>query len=276
MTKIADLETPCVVIDVRKVEANLARAQAHSVANGYALRPHIKTHKLPRFARRQVELGAVGITAQKLGEAEVMADAGLTDIFVPYNIVGDKKLARLAALNERITLSVTADSPDTRRGLCGDLRHARQAAHRPRSSATPAVGAAACSRRRRRSPWRGTSRHVAGPALRRADDLSAARQVRRGRHMARRCQGHDRASRGSPCRASPPATVPTCGTPATPSSPSAAPAPTSISTARRSMPASRPSPTAPSPSSPPWSPGPHPAGQSLIPARNLSPATPSD
>ncbi len=116
MAKIADLETPCVVIDLAKVEANLARAQAHSVANGYALRPHIKTHKLPRFAKRQVELGAVGITAQKLGEAEVMADAGLTDIFVPYNIVGDKKLERLAALNERITLSVTADSPDTLAG----------------------------------------------------------------------------------------------------------------------------------------------------------------
>lgn len=113
MPKIADLETPCVVIDLAKTEANLARVQAHATANGYALRPHIKTHKLPRFAQRQVELGAVGITAQKLGEAEVMADAGLTDIFVPYNIVGDGKLARLAALNDRITLSVTADSPDT-------------------------------------------------------------------------------------------------------------------------------------------------------------------
>jgi D-serine deaminase-like pyridoxal phosphate-dependent protein len=113
MPKIADLETPCVVIDLAKTEANLARVQAHARANGYALRPHIKTHKLPRFAKRQVELGAVGITAQKLGEAEVMADAGLTDIFVPYNIVGAGKLARLAALNERVTLSVTADSPDT-------------------------------------------------------------------------------------------------------------------------------------------------------------------
>jgi D-serine deaminase-like pyridoxal phosphate-dependent protein len=68
---------------------------------------------LPRFAKRQIELGAVGITAQKLGEAEVMADAGIADIFVPYNIVGRTKLARLAALNERITISVTADSPDT-------------------------------------------------------------------------------------------------------------------------------------------------------------------
>ncbi|MEP7241365.1 MAG: D-TA family PLP-dependent enzyme [Devosia sp.] len=107
------LETPCVIIDVARVEANLARVQAHATANGYQLRPHIKTHKLPRFAQRQVALGAVGITAQKLGEAEVMADAGLTDIFVPYNIVGDHKLMRLVALNRRITLSVTADSDAT-------------------------------------------------------------------------------------------------------------------------------------------------------------------
>jgi D-serine deaminase-like pyridoxal phosphate-dependent protein len=101
------------VVDLARVEANLARAQAHATANGYALRPHIKTHKIPRFAARQVELGAVGITAQKLGEAEVMADAGIADIFMPYNIVGATKLSRLAALNDRVTLSVTADSPDT-------------------------------------------------------------------------------------------------------------------------------------------------------------------
>lgn len=113
MTSIDDLETPCVVVDLARVEANLRRAQDHANAHGYRLRPHIKTHKLPRFARRQVELGAVGITAQKLGEAEVMADAGLTDIFVPYNIVGDRKLSRLRALNDRIRIAVTADSAET-------------------------------------------------------------------------------------------------------------------------------------------------------------------
>lgn len=110
---IDDLETPCVLIDLDRVEANLKRAQDHANANGYALRPHIKTHKLPRFAKRQVELGATGITVQKLGEAEVMADAGLSDIFLPYNIIGASKLQRLKALNERVTLAVTADSPDT-------------------------------------------------------------------------------------------------------------------------------------------------------------------
>lgn len=120
MTKtIAELETPCVLIDIDRVEANLKRAQAHADANGYKLRPHIKTHKLPRFAKRQVELGAIGITVQKLGEAEVMADAGLTDIFLPYNIIGATKLARLKALNGRVGLAVTADSPDTVAGYAG-------------------------------------------------------------------------------------------------------------------------------------------------------------
>lgn len=126
MPKIADLETPCVVIDLAKTEANLARAQAHATANGYALRPHIKTHKLPRFAKRQVELGAIGITAQKLGEAEVMVDAGLTDIFVPYNIIGASKLARLVALNERVTMSVIADSPDTVAGYAATFRERKK------------------------------------------------------------------------------------------------------------------------------------------------------
>lgn len=109
----SDLETPCVLIDLERVEANLKRAQAHADARGLKLRPHIKTHKLPRFAKRAVELGAVGITVQKLGEAEVMADAGLDDLFLPYNIVGAHKLERLRALNERVSLKMTADSPDT-------------------------------------------------------------------------------------------------------------------------------------------------------------------
>ncbi len=112
-TRIEALETPAVLIDLDQVEANLARAQAEADRLGLKLRPHIKTHKLPRFAKRQVELGAVGITVQKLGEAEVMADAGLTDLFLPYNILGPSKLARLRALNARVKLAVTADSPDT-------------------------------------------------------------------------------------------------------------------------------------------------------------------
>ena len=64
-----------------------------------------------------MEAGATGITCQKIGEAEVMADAGLTDIFLPYNIIGKAKLARLLALHKRAKLSVTADSRETIDGL---------------------------------------------------------------------------------------------------------------------------------------------------------------
>lgn len=116
MTSLFDIETPAVLIDLDKVETNLRRAQAFADQHGLRLRPHIKTHKLPRFAQQQVALGAVGITCQKLGEAEVMADAGLTDILLPYNILGASKLERLRALAARIALSVTADSAITVKG----------------------------------------------------------------------------------------------------------------------------------------------------------------
>jgi D-serine deaminase-like pyridoxal phosphate-dependent protein len=95
--RVSDIDTPAVLIDLDRVEANLARAQAYAEAHGLRMRPHVKTHKLPQLARRQVELGAIGITCQKIGEAEAMADGGLSDIFLPYNILGQAKLARLAA-----------------------------------------------------------------------------------------------------------------------------------------------------------------------------------
>ncbi|MER9653646.1 D-TA family PLP-dependent enzyme [Mesorhizobium sp. M0152] len=117
MPTINDLDTPSILIDAARAEANIARAQAHADKNGLKLRPHIKTHKLPYWAKKQVAAGAVGITCQKIGEAEVMADAGLTDIFLPYNILGRPKLERLLALHRHVTLSVTADSMETVEGL---------------------------------------------------------------------------------------------------------------------------------------------------------------
>jgi D-serine deaminase-like pyridoxal phosphate-dependent protein len=107
---IDDVETPALLIDLNRVEANLARAQDYADSHGLPLRPHIKTHRLPRFALAQVALGARGITCQKLGEAEVMADAGLDDILVTFNILGTSKLERLAALHDRIRIGVVADN----------------------------------------------------------------------------------------------------------------------------------------------------------------------
>lgn len=117
MTAFKQLDTPLVLIDLDKVESNLKAAQDAADRAGIALRPHIKTHKLPRFAHRQVALGAVGITVQKLGEAEVMADAGLDDLLLTFNIVGEKKRARLKALHDRVTIRVVADSAETVAGL---------------------------------------------------------------------------------------------------------------------------------------------------------------
>src|ERR1044072_1053602 len=102
-TLVQDLDTPAVVIDLDIVEANIRRAQEILAGHGLANRPHIKTHKIPALAKMQMEAGAVGITCQKLGEVEVMAEAGAADdILLTYNIIGDAKTERLPALIKRL------------------------------------------------------------------------------------------------------------------------------------------------------------------------------
>ncbi|GBD49366.1 alanine racemase [Methylopila sp. Yamaguchi] len=109
--------TPSVVVDLDVVEANIARVQALCDNAGVANRPHIKTHKSPELAKLQVAAGARGITCQKLGEAEVMADAGLDDILISYNLLGERNVGRLGALLARAQVTVAADSPVTVDGL---------------------------------------------------------------------------------------------------------------------------------------------------------------
>jgi D-serine deaminase-like pyridoxal phosphate-dependent protein len=102
--------TPCAVIDMDRVERNIARIQAACDAAGLANRPHIKTHKNPMLAQMQIAAGAKGITCQKIGEAEVMADAGIDDILISYNLLGEEKMARLGALQARANVTVAADN----------------------------------------------------------------------------------------------------------------------------------------------------------------------
>jgi D-serine deaminase-like pyridoxal phosphate-dependent protein len=115
--RIDDLDTPAVLIDLDVMERNLRRFQDYLNRHGIANRPHVKTHKIPALARLQLSLGAQGICCQKLGEAEVMADAGIDDIFVPYNLVGRPKLERAVALAGRIRLAVACDNADVAEGL---------------------------------------------------------------------------------------------------------------------------------------------------------------
>jgi D-serine deaminase-like pyridoxal phosphate-dependent protein len=106
-----DFGTPALVIDLDRVERNIARIQKLCDQAGMANRPHIKTHKSPVLAKMQLAAGAKGITCQKLGEAEVMADGGIDDILISYNLLGEAKIGRLAALFKRVTVRVAADNP---------------------------------------------------------------------------------------------------------------------------------------------------------------------
>ncbi|MGL5167366.1 MAG: D-TA family PLP-dependent enzyme [Afipia sp.] len=119
--------TPALVIDMDRVERNIARVQKICDASGVANRPHIKTHKSPFLAQLQIEAGAKGITCQKLGEAEVMAAAGIDDILISYNLIGEEKIARLGALLAKTKVTVAADNEVVIAGLPG----AAAAAGRP-------------------------------------------------------------------------------------------------------------------------------------------------
>ncbi|HEY8134568.1 MAG TPA: alanine racemase [Candidatus Limnocylindrales bacterium] len=107
------LDTPALVIDLDIVERNAARMAAAAREHGIALRPHVKTHKSVALARLQVDAGAAGITVGTLGEAEIMADGGITDIMLAYPLwAAGPKAARLRALAERpgLAFAVGADS----------------------------------------------------------------------------------------------------------------------------------------------------------------------
>ncbi len=117
MQRVDELDTPVMVVDLDVLEGNIKRLQDEVDALGLTSRPHIKTHKIPTIGHMQLAAGAVGITCQKLGEAEVFAGAGFTDILVPYNILGAPKLERLTRLARRVRMTVSVDSEVTARGI---------------------------------------------------------------------------------------------------------------------------------------------------------------
>lgn len=119
---IFDLDTPALLVDLDIVERNVRALAAYCREHGLRLRPHTKTHKIPVLARLQVRHGASGITVAKLGEAEVMADAGLDDILIAYPLIGEQKLKRLTALARRVRVTVAVDSLEVARQISGAAR----------------------------------------------------------------------------------------------------------------------------------------------------------
>lgn len=104
------LDTPALIIDEEIMMKNIHFMQDYADRHGVALRPHTKTHKMPRIAKIQEDVGAKGIAVAKVGEAEVMAEAGLKDIFIANEIVGLSKLHRIRKLAETIDISFGVDS----------------------------------------------------------------------------------------------------------------------------------------------------------------------
>jgi D-serine deaminase-like pyridoxal phosphate-dependent protein len=106
---IDDVDTPTLIVDLDAFERNLDLMANAVHGKGVALRPHAKSHKCPDIAIAQVERGAIGICCQKVGEAEAFVAAGVGDVLVTNEIVGEKKLARLAAMARKAKIGVLAD-----------------------------------------------------------------------------------------------------------------------------------------------------------------------
>ena len=108
-TPVNELDTPCIVVDLDIAEANIAKLQAAANEMGVDVRPHFKTTKSPYWARKQLAAGAIGICCAKVGEAEVMVEAGVPDVMITNQVIGASKITRMVALARAANLIVAVD-----------------------------------------------------------------------------------------------------------------------------------------------------------------------
>jgi len=107
-----ELDTPALWVDLDKMERNIGRLANYFREAGIAWRPHTKGIKIPAIAHKCLDAGAIGVTCAKLGEAEIMASAGIKDILIANQIVGPTKVARLVALRRHADIMVAVDSTE--------------------------------------------------------------------------------------------------------------------------------------------------------------------
>src|SRR2546429_1478071 len=115
--RIEELDTPAVIVDWDVMQENIRSLADYCLKHGIGLRPHTKTHKIPAIAKMQIQAGCQGITVAKVGEAEVMAAAGLEDILIAYPVLGTSKLERLAKLARDRKITVGVDSMEAIEGI---------------------------------------------------------------------------------------------------------------------------------------------------------------
>lgn len=115
--RVEDLDTPCLIVDLERMERNISEWQTAVSKHSVQLRPHVKTHKVPEIASMQLAAGAGGITVAKVAEAEIFAAGGARDIFIAYPVIGAQKWQRIAQLARQCTMTVGVDSEVGARGL---------------------------------------------------------------------------------------------------------------------------------------------------------------
>jgi D-serine deaminase-like pyridoxal phosphate-dependent protein len=122
---VSEIDTPALVVDLDIMERNLERVADYAREHCLRLRPHTKTHKAVRLARRQIELGAAGLTVAKVSEAEIMLGAEPEEVLVAFPIVGHTKLARLVEIARRTNVTVALDNAFSARQLSDAARAAQ-------------------------------------------------------------------------------------------------------------------------------------------------------
>src|SRR5215471_19382238 len=107
---VSEIDTPALIVDLDVMERNLQRVACYARDHNLRLRPHTKTHKSVQLARRQMQLGAAGLTVAKISEAEVMVNAEPRELLVAFPLIGHTKLARLVEVARRTNVTVALDS----------------------------------------------------------------------------------------------------------------------------------------------------------------------
>jgi D-serine deaminase-like pyridoxal phosphate-dependent protein len=108
--RLENLDTPVLVVELASMERNIARTARLLAEAGVSWRPHSKGHKVPAIVHKEIAAGAIGVTCAKLGEAEVMAAAGIRSILIANQVVGSQKVTRLANLCRQAEVIVAVDS----------------------------------------------------------------------------------------------------------------------------------------------------------------------
>ena len=121
---LAQVDTPALLLDLDAFERNLARLTESLRGTSVRVRPHAKSHKCPEIALRQIARGAVGVCCQKVSEAEALVHGGVGDVLVANEVVGSRKLARLAELARQAHMSVCVDDASNVAELAQAVREA--------------------------------------------------------------------------------------------------------------------------------------------------------